>query len=211
MLIKVFSCVWKQLGKITFLETYLKSCFAYCGPDVFSNWDSLDSGCAFVVRTTWLLKMLLKGWSLHVAWPCFNFCQSTTLFALGCGFDSRQCPALLSFSKTLYPHCCSPPTCINGYLVGCKRYLSLDVACVCPWSGAWPECSPGSSEGALWVQDWYWIQWSGVIIHCEALWVVSHTRKALYKNQLLLQWNLVITRTLGPWRLPCYIRFLISG
>ena len=27
---------------------------------------------------------------------------------------------------------------------------------------------------------------TGVIIHCIALWVVSHTRKALYKNQLLL-------------------------
>ena len=35
----------------------------------------------------------------------------------------------LSFSKTLYPHCCSPPRCINdGYPVGCERYLSLDVA-----------------------------------------------------------------------------------
>ena len=27
---------------------------------------------------------------------------------------------------------------------------------------------------------------TGVIIHCKALWVVSHTRKALYKNQLLV-------------------------
>ena len=27
---------------------------------------------------------------------------------------------------------------------------------------------------------------TGVIIHCKALWVVSHTIKALYKNQLLL-------------------------
>ena len=25
----------------------------------------------------------------------------------------------------------------------------------------------------------------------------------------LVQWNLVITRSLGPWKLPCYIRFLI--
>ena len=24
-----------------------------------------------------------------------------------------------------------------------------------------------------------------------------------------IQWNLVITRSLGPWKLPCYIRFLI--
>ena len=34
----------------------------------------------------------------------------------------------LSFSKTLYPHCCSPPRCINGYLVEFKYYLFLDVA-----------------------------------------------------------------------------------
>ena len=100
--------------------------------------------------------------------------------------DSRQCLALLSFSKTLYPHCCSPPRCINGYPVGCECYLSLDVACVRPWSGAWPECSPGSWEAALWVHDWCRIQWPGVIIHCEALWVVSHTRKPLHKNQWLL-------------------------
>ena len=38
----------------------------------------------------------------------------------------------LSFSKTLYPHCCSPPRCINGYPVGCERYLLHDVACVYP-------------------------------------------------------------------------------
>ena len=31
---------------------------------------------------------------------------------------------------------------------------------------------------------------TGVIIHCKALWVVSHTREALYKNQLLLLLNL---------------------
>ena len=85
-------------------------------------------------------------------------------------------------SKTLYPHCCSPPRCINGYPVGCEHYLWHDVACVRPWSGAWPECSPGSWEGALWVQDWHWIQWLGVIIHCKSLCVVSHTRKVLYKN-----------------------------
>ena len=77
------------------------------------------------------------------------------------------------------PYCCSPPRCINGYPVGCERYLSLDVACVRPWSGAFPECSPGSWEGALYeCRIDIWIQWPGVIIHCKVLWVVSHTRKA---------------------------------
>ena len=27
---------------------------------------------------------------------------------------------------------------------------------------------------------------------------------------IILQWNLIITRSLGPWKLPCYIRFLIT-
>ena len=31
----------------------------------------------------------------------------------------------------------------------------------------------------------------------------------LYKLYSYVQWNLVITRSLGPWKLPCYIRFLI--
>ena len=36
------------------------------------------------------------------------------------------------------------------------------------------------------------------------------TKKSCLLYQI--QWNLVITRTLGPWKLPCYIRFLlISG
>ena len=104
----------------------------------------------------------------------------------GCGFNSHQCLNLFSFSKTHYPHCCSPPRCINEYPVGCERYLSLDVACVNPWSGAWQECSPGGWEGALWVQDWYWIQRLGVIIHCKVLWVEFHTIKVLSENQLLL-------------------------
>ena len=26
---------------------------------------------------------------------------------------------------------------------------------------------------------------------------------------VVIQWNLFITRSLGPWKLPCYIRFLI--
>ena len=47
----------------------------------------------------------------------------------GCGFDSCQCLALLSYSKTLSPHCCSPPRCINGYPVGCEGYVVYVFAC----------------------------------------------------------------------------------
>ena len=53
----------------------------------------------------------------------------------GSGFRFLSMPGtFMSFSKTLYPHCCSPPRCINGYPVGCKHYLLHGVACVHPWS-----------------------------------------------------------------------------
>ena len=46
---------------------------------------------------------------------------------------------------------------------------------------------------------------TGVIRHCRALWVVSHTRKALYKNQLLLLYQLlqpfIRISTWGPFTL----------
>ena len=43
------------------------------------------------------------------------------------GYDAHHCPVLLPFSKTLHPHCCSRPTCMNGGSVGCK--------CYCGWVG----------------------------------------------------------------------------
>ena len=65
-------------------------------------------------------------------------------------------PILLSFSKTLYPHCCSWPRVINGDPVGCEWY--------CGWVGMYvpvkwrrAEWSPGSGGSALWVQNWVWI------------------------------------------------------
>ena len=43
----------------------------------------------------------------------------------GCGFDSRQCLALLSVSKTLYPHCCSPCTHVYKWVPGRMRMLFI--------------------------------------------------------------------------------------
>ena len=98
------------------------------------------------------------------------------------GFDSRCRPVLLSFSKTLYPHCCSRPRCINGDPVGCERY--------CGWVGM---CAPKMATGRNAPQ--------GVEkVHCECridsesydrgnntLWsALILIGKALYKNQLLL-------------------------
>ena len=149
------TCKWGEWSDV-FIHTYKR----LCQPrelELWVGWKSVEWRCCGIGLDPWLW---IKG--LRVPVNAWHFCPLN--------------------SKTLYPHCCSPPRCMNGYPVGCERYLSLDVACVCPWSGAWPECSPGSLEGALWVQDWHWIQWLGVIIHCKSLCVVSHTRKVLYKN-----------------------------
>ena len=43
------------------------------------------------------------------------------------GFESQHRHALLSFSKAIYPHCCSRPRCINGDPVGCDRWLCLNL------------------------------------------------------------------------------------
>ena len=43
----------------------------------------------------------------------------------------------LSFSKTLYPHCCSPPRCINGY--------DANVICCMVWYVCTPEVAPGQN------------------------------------------------------------------
>ena len=91
----------------------------------------------------------------------------------------------LSFSKTLYPHCCSPPRCRNGYLV--------DANDICAWCGMcaplkWRLARMLSRElrGCTMSAGLILNPVTGVIIHCKALWVVFHTRKSLYKNQLLI-------------------------
>ena len=38
-----------------------------------------------------------------------------------------------------------------------------------------------------------------------------HAEVDAWEENNIIQWNLVITRSFGPWKLPCYIRFLISG
>ena len=90
--------------------------------------------------------------------------------------------------KTLrYPHCCSPPRCINGYPVGCKRYLLLDLACVCLWSGARQECSPLPRELRRCTMSAGLIlnPVTRIMIHCKALWVVFHTKNCCKKLKTL--------------------------
>ena len=72
----------------------------------------------------------------------------------------------LSFSKILYSHCCSPPRCINGYPVGCERYLLLDVACVKQHLARMlpRELRRGTMSAGLILNPV-----TGVIIHCKAL------------------------------------------
>ena len=75
--------------------------------------------------------------------------------------------ALLSFSKAIYPHCCSRPRCINGHTVGGDRLLCLNLPA--PLSAAIPgkECSLGSGNCALYKCGIEMYPMTGVIICCK--------------------------------------------
>ena len=48
-------------------------------------------------------------------------------------------------------------------------------------------------------------------VNCTLSHIKSSLTAGLKYSGNSIQWNLVIMRSLGPWKLPCYIRFLISG
>ena len=71
------------------------------------------------------------------------------------------------------------------------------------------ECSAkgnGNSDGELnmvveWIENLVWKEfWDKLFVLLEEKWL---RRSA---NDMQVQWNLVITRSLGPYKLPCYIR-----
>ena len=69
-------------------------------------------------------------WALYWRWRCRCILEwPLDSVSKGCGFASHQCLALLSFSKTLYPHSCSLPRWINRYPVGCEGYVVYVFAC----------------------------------------------------------------------------------
>ena len=84
-------------------------------------------GCISGIKTNLTIQINMFPFLLQifmeVSW-CIGF-DLLTLRSKGCGFDSRQCLALLSFSKTISPHCCPPPKRVNVWVppVGCERYL----------------------------------------------------------------------------------------
>ena len=82
-------------------------------------------------------------------WRCRGILEySLDSHAEGPGSNLTIAAALLSFSKAIYPHCCSPPRCINGDPVGGDRLLfefaSAIIGC---YTGK--ECSQGSGNCAL--------------------------------------------------------------
>ena len=86
MLIEIYFCVWKQYS-ITILEnSFMKSCLANRGPEVFPNWVLLDSRCTLVVWTTWPLKCY---------WGC------------GVLFDAFSLPLIAHAFRTGMHHCAS--------------------------------------------------------------------------------------------------------
>ena len=65
-------------------------------------------------------------------------------------------------SKTIYPHCCSRPRCLNGYPVGCKWYDEYVFACnamIGSWQGMLPWEWKLCTVRLVW--SWICIQWPG--------------------------------------------------
>ena len=75
----------------------------------------------------------------------------------------------LSFSKTLYPHCCSLPRCINGYPVGCERYLSLDVGMCAPLKWRLARMLPRELRRCTMSAGLTLNPVTRIIIHCKVL------------------------------------------
>ena len=56
----------------------------------------------------------------------------------------------------------------------------------------------------------YQTVWAGTVLLIPHLMRQDHQcQAASWTAELSIQWNLIITRSLGPWKLLCYIRFLI--
>ena len=79
-----------------------------------------------------------------------------------------------------------------------SRCCCCCCTCCCCWT--W------GCQGADWMDCWVITSW--MIACCWASFSFCCCMAAS-ERKMIIQWNLFITRSLGPWKLPCYIRFLI--
>ena len=94
----------------------------------------------------------------------------------GCGFDSRQCLALLSFSKTFFFS-----THMYKWVPGRMRTSFVTWFGMCaPLKWCLARMLPKELRRCTMSAGLILNLVTRVIIHCKALWVVSHTRKVLY-------------------------------
>ena len=104
----------------------------------------------------------------------------------GSGFDSCQCLALFVLQQdTLFTLLLSAQ--VYKWAPGRMRKLFVAWCGMCvPLKWRLARMLPRELRRCTLSAGLILNPVTGVIIHCKALWVVSHTRKALYKNQLLL-------------------------
>ena len=126
------------------------------------------------IKTLYLHVFVLC--TTKIRWRCHGILDWTLdSGSKGCEFDSRQCLALFVLQQdTLSTLLLS--TQVYKWVPG--RMRTLFVA----WCGNvyTPEVAPGQNALCLSV-GLILNPVTGVIIHCKVLWVVSHTRKALYR------------------------------
>ena len=120
-------------------------------------------------------------WFVEVSWYILDW--TSDFGSKGCGFDSCQCLALFVFQQDILSTLLLSIQVYNLVPGRMRNYLSLDVHApeVAPCQNATQELRRCTMSAGIMLNPVI-----GVIIHCKALWVVSHSRKALYKNQLLL-------------------------
>ena len=104
-----------------------------------------------------------------------------------------------------------PPTCTT---LTAKSQAKKDT----PWG---PGQLPGYAKNFKWVEQINFIfllernfctEIIVVILITSVIWLYLPSHVCTYAMEVvsnLIQWNLVIMRSLGPWKLPCYITFLI--
>ena len=119
-----------------------------------------------------------SNWGENCSQSVVYWCDRSTLTLRALLWLLPSPGTFLFVNKTLYSHGCSPPRCMNGYLVGCE--------CYCGWAGM---CAPKKWQLAgMLPREWRKCTVSaesiqnpmtGVIIQCEGIALILVGKAAL--------------------------------
>ena len=139
---KVHEQIWWQQARGLFRTSRLLQCIQH-NSSVFTT--RIRPHCAVMAAHDFYTRQsIFMRFCFIRRWRCCGVLEySLDSHTESPGLNLTIAAALLSFSKAIYPHCCSRPRCINGDPVGCDRWLCLNLPA--PLSQAaipGKECSP---------------------------------------------------------------------